>query len=91
MRFPKWKFGMALAMAATLLPGSLFAAGAGDLRDGPVKRGTKLEELKAKMGEPKSIKASEGTGVRVERWFYADGVVVVVQNGFVIESFVEGK
>ena len=52
MRLPKWKFGMALAMAATLLPGSLFAAGPGELRDGPVKRGTKLEELKAKMGEP---------------------------------------
>jgi hypothetical protein len=64
---------------------------AAELKNGPVKRGTKVEELKTQMGEPREVKASQGEGARVEEWLYADGVVVVVQNGFVIDSFVEHK
>jgi hypothetical protein len=62
---------------------------AAELKAGPVKTGTKVDELKAKLGEPEKIVASEGSGVRVEKWFYPDHVVVVVQEGFVLDSFVE--
>lgn len=62
---------------------------AGPLKDGPVKRGTRLEELKVKFGEAQKVEATTGEGVRVEKWYYADGVVVVVQDGFVIDSFVD--
>ncbi len=74
-----------------LLNASTGFVGAAEIKDGPVKRGTVVEDLKKQMGEPREVKASAGEGVRVEKWFYADGVVVVVQNGFVIDSFVEPK
>ena len=74
-----------------LLSASVSSATAAGLKNGPVKTGTKVEELKKQMGEPREVKASTGEGVRVEKWFYAEGVVVVVQDGFVLDSFVETK
>ena len=78
-------------LACVLGLGFLVATGvqAAELVTGPVKTGTKVDELKAKMGEPQKIVASEGQGVRVEKWFYPGNVVVVVQQGFVLDSFVE--
>lgn len=79
------------ATVAALILGLALQASAADMHTGPVKRGTKVPELKAQLGEPKSVKASEGDGARVEKWYYDNGVIVVVQDGFVLDSFVEKK
>lgn len=86
--FQKWACAISLAIAFTT-GGTALAAEI--VKDGPVKTGTKVEELKATMGDPLNVVASEGEGVRVEKWMYPGDVVVVVQDGFVLDSFVEKK
>lgn len=81
---------LTLGLAAVLsTTGTAFATEI--IKNGPVKTGTKVEELKAQLGEPLKVVASEGEGVRVEKWMYPGDVVVVVQDGFVLDSFVEKK
>lgn len=81
------KLSSAVCLGLFLSVGSLAAAA--QLADGPVKRGTRVEELKAQYGNPTNVVPTEGEGVRVERWYYPGNVIVVVQDGFVIDSFVE--
>lgn len=80
---------LALGLAGGLASGS--AATAAELKDGPVKRGTRVEDLRTQMGDPQKVVASEGDGVRVEKWMYPGDVIVVVQDGYVLDSFVEKK
>jgi hypothetical protein len=81
------RWSLASCLSLVLAVGSV--AFAAELQDGPVKRGTRVEELKAERGEPVNVVPSQGEGVPVERWYYPEKLVVVVQDGFVIDSFVE--
>jgi hypothetical protein len=83
--------GIALFAAA---PQAVLADG---FEDGSVQRGTPAESVRVQLGEPIEIQASSGDGlpwgdgVRVEKWLYSEGLVVVVQEGFVIDSFIQKK
>ncbi len=62
-----------------------------EMVDGPVPRGTSAEEVRSRYGEPQRVVSGGGDmiGPEVEQWSYADGLVVVVQRGVVIDSFIE--
>ena len=69
------------------------AVHAGVFEDGVVERGTPVEQVRMELGEPEEIQSSSGDGlpygdgVRVEKWLYPDALLVIVQEGFVIDSF----
>jgi hypothetical protein len=59
--------------------------------DGSVRRGTPVPILLASSGDPQRTESSQGDGPRVEKWFYVNGLIVIVQDGYVIDSFIIRK
>ncbi len=103
-RFPMFKVGL-LAVAVSVSFGAPAAVEAQDAPAmppaaepaapsapaAPVARGTTTDILRAERGEPVDRKVTEESiyGPGVEKWTYSGGVIVVVQEGIVIDSFVD--
>jgi hypothetical protein len=74
---------------SVLFLGQLPLVQADAIAAGTVSRGMQADEVRSRLGDPRDTKVTQNVdgNPQVQMWIYADGLIVVVQEGYVIDSF----